>query len=93
MKKSAKHLSDLLDLPPSALPFSSKCELSGSAEAVISPCRGIVRYSKDEITVKVSDGRMRIEGRDLVMRSCCNMTLRVTGDIWSVTTAEGIKNG
>ena len=93
MRKTAKHLSDLLDFPPSSLPSASKCELSGSTEAVISPCRGIVRYSPDEITVMVSDGRMKIEGRGLVMRSCGNMTLRISGDIFSVTTAEGMKNG
>ncbi|MBO4217556.1 MAG: YabP/YqfC family sporulation protein [Clostridia bacterium] len=92
MKRSVKRAAELLDFPPSSLPSSSKCEISGSEEAIISPCRGIIRYSPDEITVRVSGGRMKITGRGLVMRSCNGMTLRVEGEILSVATAEGTKS-
>ena len=62
-------------------------------ECLVCGRRFITNEYVDEITVKVSDGRMKIEGRGLVMRSCGNMTLRISGDIFSVTTAEGMKNG
>ena len=93
MKQTVRRAAEILDFPPDSLPGASRFELYGSSEAVISPCRGIVRYSPEEITLKVSGGRMRIDGRGLVMRSCNNMTLRICGEIFSVTTAEGLNGG
>ncbi len=89
MKKTARRAAELLDFPPNSLPLTSKCELFGSSEATVSPCRGIVRYSPEEITVRVAEGRIKIIGRGLVMRSCNNMTLRVSGAISSVVPADG----
>ena len=80
-----------MDFPPDSLPGVSKIELFGSSEATVSPCMGIIRYSDEEITVRVAEGKVRVSGRGLVMRSCNNMTLRISGDIRSVTTAGGMK--
>ena len=93
MKRTVRRAAEMLDFPPDSLPGAFRLELYGSSEAVISPCRGILRYSPEEVTLKVSDGRMRIAGRGLVMRSCNDMTLRINGEIFSVTTAEGLNAG
>ena len=91
MKQTVRRAAEIFDFPPDSLPIASRSVLFGSSEAIISPCRGILRYSPEEITVKVPGGKMRITGRGLVMRSCNDMTLRISGEIGSVTTAEGMK--
>ena len=90
MKAKARRAVEILDFPPNVLPGSYKFELFGSSEALVSSCRGIIRYSTDEITLKVAGGRMKISGRGLVMRSCNGRSLRISGEILSVVTPEGI---
>lgn len=66
--QAAQKLTEILDIPQSALPASAQIEISGNREAIIEGCQGILEY--DENVIKLTTGRMnvRFAGRGLQIK-------------------------
>ena len=62
----------------------ARLEFSANREAVIEGCKGILEYSDTTVRLLVDRMVVRLQGRDLVLRSMSSSTVEVTGVIATV---------
>lgn len=77
-------LSELLEIPQSAILGGAQIELSGNREALVDGCRGVLEY--DEGIVKLAVDKMSVcfTGRDLRLKALTRDTAVVTGFITNI---------
>lgn len=77
-------ITQLLDIPASALAGMPQIELSGNREAVVEGCQGILEY--DENIIRLSTGKMsiRFTGRNLQIKVLTHTSAVVDGFITGI---------
>ena len=80
-----QQLADAADLPAEDLPGQSIVEISGESRVLIERHRGVSRYSREQIGVKVTYGCVVITGGGLELAWMTKERLVIRGRIDSVT--------
>jgi sporulation protein YqfC len=62
-----RRVAEWLDLPEEVLLQVPRVELVGHLQLRLSNHRGLVRFNSDEVVVRLPEGTLAIEGRDLVL--------------------------
>ena len=83
-KRTPEELAEMLLLPPEALPGAERVTVQGRGCAVVENHRGVLGYDPGMVEVRLLRGRVRILGRELVIRAMDTRTLIVTGQIAAV---------
>ena len=83
-----RQLADRMELTGEPLPGQPVAELWGNQRVLIEPHRGIVAYSREQITVKVKFGLLEIDGEDLELTRMTADTLIISGKIRSIAGRE-----
>lgn len=65
--------------------IKSSVELSGTAEALVTGCLGLVFYAQNEVRIKTPEGELSVLGEKLIMRWAGAGKLLVSGNISSVS--------
>lgn len=86
-----KKMSDFLELPGEPAFREVQVILTGKRRAVIENYRNIQSYTKEEIQILTSSGRLVIRGEKLVIPCYTPLELCVCGQIKSITLEEGKK--
>lgn len=76
-----QNMADHMDLPTESLPGLPIAELWGEGRVLVEHHRGILQYSREQITVKVSYGQLRICGCNLEVTLMTRDQLLVSGRV------------
>lgn len=82
--EAKQKITELLDIPASAVNSIPQIEISGNREAIVEGCQGVMEY--DENVVKLSTGQMsiRFTGRNLQIRVLTHSSAVVHGFISNI---------
>ena len=83
-----KVIADVCDLELSALLNSYKYTVYGGHTVAIEGHGGLLRYTREAVTVKLSKGTLTVHGSNLVLRNLSKRTLVVTGNRLNVEVSE-----
>lgn len=83
--KWMERLTDVLELPGEDGIWKPLVELAGDSRVLMEHHGGILRYSEEEICVRVGYGHVRICGSDLELRRMTAQQLVISGQIDSIT--------
>ncbi len=83
-----ERLSELCDMPLAAWNGDSVVEVTDGHEAVVTGCRSVRSYSKEEIILYTGRGEVHICGEELRIRSLLGDRITVCGVIRTVHTEE-----
>ncbi|MCD8341804.1 MAG: YabP/YqfC family sporulation protein [Clostridiales bacterium] len=75
---------DALSLPPELAPGTPVLELYGSGQLRMENHRGIIAYGSEEISVSGGKLLVRIQGKNLELRSMSADALFITGSIENI---------
>lgn len=69
MRKAGRlrRVAELIDVPPEALLNVTRVEVIGQIQVRVENHRGIVAFRPSQVTVRVPEGRLIIDGQDLVI--------------------------
>ena len=77
-------LADRLDIPEDLLCSASKLSVTAGRRALVENHRGVLEYGRERILVKLSRGRLAINGVELCLSAMNRGELLITGRIRSV---------
>lgn len=83
-RKLRKWASETLDLPQDILFDLPRLTLIGSRQLYIENHRGVLDFSPDVIVLALSQGRLRVEGQQLVIKSILPEEVCVEGHITNI---------
>ncbi len=83
-KRILERASERLDLPGNIIAGMSRMELIGTGTLLLEQHKGILSYGTEEIHVGISDGVVKIKGKELLLRAMDAQALLVTGQIMNI---------
>lgn len=83
-RDTAAEIALRLELPPECLTDEPRITLRGRHQVTVEQHKGLLGYSHDAVEVNLSRGRMRLMGKDLVVRAMDGETLLVVGTVTAV---------
>ena len=79
-----EHWAERLALPGETMPGMPVAELAGDRRVLIEGHRGVTEYCREQVTVKVSYGCLRVTGCGLELRQMSRQQLVICGRIDSI---------
>lgn len=79
-----RNVLELTEMPQELLCSGARIILNGNRELLLDSCKGIVELSDTQIIVKLSRGRLCIEGACLCIHSFCCTDVVIRGEILSI---------
>ena len=89
MKKIMDKMAFAVGLPGEAIPGQPLIEILGQNRIIIENHKGVVRYEKEEICVRVHCGQILIKGRNLQLMKMCKPQLVIRGRVECVQLLYG----
>ena len=89
MQSFYRTLTKKLDLPAEPLPGISVAEVWGDGRILIENHKGVIGYSREEVLVKTSCGRMEIRGEGLALSMMSREQLVISGKITAILLIRG----
>ena len=87
-QSSPQALAKILDVPENMFDSYSQIVLSGSREAVLDGCQGVVEYEDDFIKLKLGRQMVKFTGKDLQIKCMTGENVIIDGRILSVEFLE-----
>ena len=79
-----------LDISPDVLPHGSLVQIRDRGYVEVTGCGKILRYTREEICVKLHRGALTVRGEGLLCSSFCRGELGIEGKILGVSFEEEI---
>ena len=79
-----ERIADWLEVPPEALLAVARVEIIGRLQLRVENHRGLVRYDPARIVLAVPEGRLIVEGKNLVISWVSAHDIVVTGEVLRV---------
>mgnify|MGYP005839027093 FL=1 len=83
-----RRLVDLLDLPPDVILDLPKLTLLGDSRLTLENHRGLLEYNPELVRLSTDHGEIRIEGRELVVRSILREEILLSGRIHAIVLVD-----
>ncbi|MCL4425712.1 MAG: sporulation protein YqfC [Firmicutes bacterium] len=80
----AKHLASLFDLPGDVVLNLPRLTMVGNLQVIIENHRGVVEYSPRKVIIAYNQGRVILEGEELVIGTIQSEEIAVTGRVNSL---------
>ena len=81
-------LADALDVPLESMIVQSSVSITGTREAAVHGCSGVLEYGAERVVLRVSEGQITIRGTFLEMQSLIDDRITVRGCIEAVCFGE-----
>lgn len=89
MKGLSERLTNFLELPGELTEGVTRLTLTGAERVLIENYKGLLDYTGDSVEVSGGRLRLRVRGKDLLLRSMNGEELLVTGHIFGVEVEGG----
>lgn len=91
MKKgrAMTRIAQMLEIPPEVLVNVSRIEVVGHLQFRVENHRGLEKYAPDQVILRLADGRLIVQGEDMVIGWIDRGELLVTGQVHSLVFQEG----
>ncbi len=83
-----KNAVQAVGLPGESVGTQAKILLCGREELRACPCLALQKYTESEICVKLCNGRLRVQGKDLRVAGFCGGNLVLRGNILALDLSE-----
>jgi sporulation protein YqfC len=88
-KTSLKEMiSEALDLPKELIMDIPRITMIGSRQLFLENYKGIVEYEDNKIRIKIHDGIIKLEGRDMLIKEITSEDIMVSGTIHKIEFQE-----
>ena len=85
---SPERLANILDVPQNMFESYSQIVLSGTREAVLDGCQGVIEYEDDFIKLKIGKQMVKFTGQNLQIKCMTGENVIIDGRILSVEFME-----
>jgi sporulation protein YqfC len=88
-KTSLKEMiSDALELPKELIMDIPKITMVGSKQLFLENYKGIIEYEDDKIRIKIHEGIIKLEGKNMLIKEITSEDIMVSGDIHTIKFQE-----